>query len=336
MAKTFPYIEVSGSHQNIGHAIGESLRQIIRNQIEKRQQTLENYSSYIEKIPPFYRAAKNAFPQLIEELEAIAQAARVQVNDYFLFNCREIYDVSLAWDLQDQAKSDHCTIAVSFNKNGAIVGHNEDWSIKEIDELYVLKATTADTTFLGLNYAINLPGDSAAMNNWGLVQCINDLHSDPQIGVPKNFLARAVLECKNLNEAEVLIKNTNRASGYNHVLVQDNQVRNIEIANHSLAVEQKTNQPYVHTNHYLSKELQPLEKFRTNSSEQRYQRAKQLVRNNMTKEEMIALLSDKTNPKYPICRATATIGSVVLLPKQKEVWICYDHPCAGEFVRYTL
>lgn len=338
MTKIFPYIEVSGSHTDVGHAIGETMGEIIREKIAERKATLENYNSYLDKIPPYYHAARDAFPQLVEELEAIVQAARVDPKDYFLFGTDEIYDISEVWDFQnpDNIDSDHCTIAVSFNSNNPVIGHNEDWALSAIDELYLLKATINNTSFLGLNYATHLPGDSASMNNWGLVQCISSLHHQPKIGVPKNFLARAILACHSLDEAENLIRNTNRASGYNHVLVQNQEIRNIESINGQLAIEKEVGQPYVHTNHCLAPELKQFERYRTKSSIRRYQRAKELVKNNMSREEMIALLSDKSNPRYPICREDATIGSVVLIPNKKEVYICSGHPCAGEFVKYTL
>lgn len=318
----FDYLEVRGSHKDVGKAIGSRFKEVIQKQVSRRRKRIANYVEFLKRSEPYYKAAKEYFPKLVEELESTAYAAGVGVEDYFSINNREVIN------------SDHCTVAVSFGKNGAIVGHNEDWESASSDALYFLKATIGDTTFLGLQYKVAMAGVAATMNSWGLVQCINDLYQNTQIGVPKNFLARAVLEARTLNEAENLLRKTKRASGFNHVLVQGKEVRNIEIAGDVLAVEKVINKPYVHTNHYLSPEMKFLEKFHTKSSEARYERAKEIIKPSMRREEMEMLLSDTEDEKFPICREDATLGSIVFLPEEKKVYACYGHPCAGEFIEY--
>lgn len=336
MAKTFPYLEVSGTHREVGAAIGKMWSRKIQESVRWRWENIPDYQQHLERVRSYEAATREIFPQLVEEAESIAEAAEVPFLDYFFINNTEEYSVDEEWVKKNVPIVEHCTIAASLNDKGVIVGHNEDWAADAIDTLYVLSATIDGTTHLGLQYGAALPGCAATMNNWGLVQCINDLYQSTQVGVPKYFLARAVLECKTLDEAETLIRKTKRASGFNHVLAQNHEVRNVEIANSTVAVEKITRGSYVHTNHYLSPEMKGLGKFHTKSSEARYQRAMQLVGPNMTKEEMIGLLSDTKNPEFPICRADATIGSLVFVPYEREVWICYGHPCAGEFVRYKL
>jgi len=343
MDRTFPYLEVSGTHTDLGTAIGERFQEAIQERIKIRQEKIPNYVSYLERIEPYFSATKKAFPQLIEELTAIAKAANVPLADYFFHNCRELFFFYLPGDIawlenveKGDKPEDHCTIVFSPNSENPITGHNEDWSKEALDDLYVLKATVNGITFLGLAYNTVIPGDSAMMNNFGLIQCINELHPHSQIGVPKNFIARAVLECKSLDEAERLIANTKRASGYNHVLSQGNEVRNIEIAGEEMVAEKIIGLPFIHTNHYTSPRLKHLEKYHTVSSEKRYDRAKELVKPDMTKEEVISVLSDTKDSKYPICSLEDTVGSVVFVPSKDEVRICYGPPCAGEFVKYSL
>lgn len=324
MAKTFPYLEVSGTYQDLGFAIGQKFKNQLQQSLKIRQQKISNYPNYLKLVEPYFKLTERFFPQYIEEARALSLAADIPLLDFFLMNTREIFEEA----------SGHCTIAVSFN-NGAVVGHNEDWdNIEAINHLYVLKATVNGTTFLGLQY-IGALGVSATMNNWGLVQCINGLSAGVAVGVPKNFIARAILEAKSLDEAEKIIRTAPCASGFNHVLVQNHEVRNFELSGNLIGETKLINHPFVHTNHFLTPELQNHKELESPSSRPRYARAKELARNNMSKKDMIALLSDKTNSKYPICREDATIGSVILLPEKKEVWICYGHPCAGEFVKYT-
>ncbi len=327
MNKTFPYLETKGNYEEVGTSIGTRFKERLQNYILKRKRTIPNYDQYIEQTRPYFDITQKYFPHLIGELDSIAKAAEISLQDLFFVNNREVFE---SFSLVG-----HCTIAVSFGSDGAIVGHNEDWAIEELDDLYVLKATIGETTFLGLQYFEAL-GVSATMNNWGLVQCINDLSGSAQIGVPKNFIARAILECKTLDEAEDIIRKTPNASGFNHVLVQGDEIRNIEISGNDIAVEKVLKKNYVHTNHFLSLEMQTKSSLTVPSSIPRYNRAKELIRDGMTRKDMIELLSDKGNREFPICRQDETIGSVICIPKLNEVWICYDNPAVGEFKKYTL
>jgi predicted choloylglycine hydrolase len=333
MAKQFPLIKVSGSYADIGHAIGKTMAFQIKKSLTDHKKEIPDYSDYLEKSKKYFDYTNTIFPQYISELEAICESAGVDKYDYFFSNNREVYDVAEKYDAQSAVTHDHCTIAVSFNGHGAVVGHNEDWHISALDSLYLLKATINEITFFSLNYAGAIPGVSAAINNFGLVQCINDLYQTNQFGVPKNFLARAILECNNINDAEKLIKNIRRASGFNHVLVQGESGLNIEIAGDKISTQQfDTN--YVHTNHYLSSELRDSEKFHTVSSEARLFRASELIKPGMTVAQMQSLLSDTQNRKNPICRGNETIASIVFDTSAKEVYISHGHPCSNPYQLY--
>lgn len=340
MAKTFPYLEVSGTHKDVGAAIGGRFKDKIQRRIAWQRRVVKNYEDYLSWGDRYFTATKQAFPNLIDELEAIAKAAEVPVPDLFFVNNRDLFDPSEELLTQRKGDPDRCTIAVAFNKEGPIVGHNEDWPSPVddflMDDLYILKATIGETTFLGLEYATEVPGDVANMNNWGLVQCINELMTVSKVGVPKNFVARAVLEAKTLEEAETIISETNRASGFNHVLIQDHEVYNFETADEVFEIEKVEGVPYVHTNHYTAPGMENFEVYHTRNSEARYQRAKELVKDVATEKDMMNLLSDTNDPMYPICRQGITVGSLVFKPVQKEVWICYGAPSSGEFVKYSL
>lgn len=324
--KRFDYLEVKGSYKDVGRAIGTKFKDTIQRRVAGARERIVGYDAYLKKTEPYFKATEETFPNLVTELIATARAAGVGTAEYFAINNHEV-------KARHKKDTDHCTVAVSFGEEGAVVGHNEDWEGASPNGLYILKATVGGTTFIGLQYKVTVPGVAATMNNWGLVQCINDLNSTAQIGVPKNFIARAVLECKTLDAAEELIKNTKRASGFNHVLVQGNEIRNIEIAGDALTVQKTVGKSYVHTNHYLSPEMVPLEKFHTKSSQARYNRALGIIKGGMTIAEMQELLSDTENKDYPISRSDATLGSFVAVPEEKKVFICYGPPDAGEFYR---
>lgn len=339
--KHLPYYEIIGTYREVGEFLGSNFRQSIQESIAKRKKNIQNYDSYLSKSQQCFEITKQYFPNLIIETEGIARGADVPVLDYFFINNREVYDEAEAYDRKHAVNPDHCTVVAGFDMNNATltVGHNEDWSKDAQDQIYILKATIGETTFIGLNYNVTVPGVSASINNYGLIQCVNDLYqNNTKIGVPKNYIARAILELNMLDQAEKLIRNTPRASGFNHVLAENREVRNIEIAGDVVGVGSVHKKPYVHTNHYLVGSMQEFEKFHTKSSEERYKRAKELLKPAMTKEDVIAILSDTQNTEYPICRAEETIASAVFsgFGTQFKAYFCYGHPCQGEFVEYKF
>lgn len=336
MSKQLPYYEFKGNYIEFGEYLGTTFRANIQYTISQRKKEIPNYETYIPKSEQCLDITRTYFPNLILESEAIAKSADVNFIDFFFANNREVYDIAEQWDSKHAVNPDHCTVVAGFNNRQLIIGHNEDWSLEALDEIYILKATIDETTFIGLNYMGAVAGLSASMNNFGLVQCINDIYQTNKIGVPKNYTARAVLEAKTLDEAENIIKSVNRASGFNHVLAQGNEVRNIEIAGDSMGIQKIINKPYVHTNHYLSQELKHLEKFHTKSSEERYKRASEMLKDNMTKEDVKAILCDTKNKEFPICRADETIGSAIFIPSDLKASFCYGHPCEGEYIEYVL
>lgn len=336
MAKHLPFYSISGTYQQVGEFLGETFRAKIQEDIAQRRLEIGNYTSYLPKSQQCLDITKRYFPNLIVEAAAIAKAADVPLIDYFFINNREVYDEAEEWDKKQAVNPDHCTVVAGLDNSFLIIGHNEDWSLDALDDLYILQATINGTTFIGLNYAVAVPGVSASMNSYGLVQCINDIYQTSKIGIPKNYIARAVLEAKSLDEAEALIRNSPKGSGFNHVLAQGNEIRNIEIAGDTLGVQQVIEKPYVHTNHYLTEALKPLEKFHTKSSEERYKRANELLKANMTIEDIKHILSDTQNKEFPICRPDETVGSAIFAPSKLQALFCYGHPCAGEYVSYTL
>lgn len=334
--KQLPYFKFTGNYQEFGEFLGTNFRQNIQYWINHRKKTIPYYDSYLPKSKECLDITREHFPKLIIETEAIAKAAEVPLIDYFFMNNREVYDPAEEWDKQHITNPDHCTVVAGYDNNELIIGHNEDWSLDAINEFCILEATINDTSFIALHYMTVIPGPSASMNNHGLVQCINDIYQTNQIGVPKNYVARAILEAKSLDEAEKIIRSTPKASGFNHVLAQGNEVRNIEIAGDAIGVERIIEKPYVHTNHYLTPKLQKLEKFHTKSSEARYERASELLTNHMTITRLKSILSDTQNKEFPICRSDETIGSAIFKPSKREAYLCYGHPCVGTYIKHNL
>ncbi len=331
MENIFPVLEVKGNHRDLGFTIGHRFKKAIQDRIKSRKDNIPSYNKYLKKVDAYFQITKKYLPEIVDEIEAMSEGSGVSVKDLFFYNCREIYNLFI-----NSSENDHCTTIVSQKNNSILVGHNEDWILEGIEDLYILKANLGKTSILGLANNTLLPGDVAMTNSHGLVQCINKLNSESGLGIPKNFVARAVLDCENISEAVDLIKSIPLASGFNHVLVQKDKIINIEMATSKISINNIKSNTFVHTNHFLSPELQKIESFRSKSSEIRFNKATNLLKSKEHNlKNIFSLLSDTSNNCESICR-NETIASLVFSPKNNELWICRGRPDKGKYFKYSF
>ena len=284
------YLEFTGSHAELGSFLGKKFRLEINQRVKKLK---------ILPVDPYIQAAQKTFPEILIEAQNMAQAAGVSFEDFFLLNCSE---------------SIHCTTIFTHLDNQPVVAHNEDSGDdnETANDLHLLKAKIGDTTILGLHYKYQFIGTSASINNWGLVQCIDNLHSRPQIGVPRNFIARALLECRSLAQAGQLLSQTPHASGFNHFLVQGDDLLNIAVSPSYQETTQMTGGHYVHTNHFLTPRGQANETYQPPESVSRYQQASRLAKDHMTQDEELELLT--------ACQES-TLARALIYPTQGKILI---------------
>ncbi len=334
MITQFPYLEVKGSHRDVGRAIGETFRNQISSRISKRKEVIPDYDRYIEATYPYFTATLTSFPQFVDEITGVAQGAKISVTDYFFLNNPEVYpDID---DIDGSTIHEHCTTVVSRNESGLIMGHTEDWFPQGIDDLFVLKATVGEITFLCLDYASYIAGSSASLNSFGIAQCINDLHANAEVGVPVYFAARAVLECKTREEVEELLCTHQWASGFNHVVVKDNDIIDFECTAQAVNVDHVGANTYAHTNHFLSPEMRKYESMRSESSVARYECASRLVKPDLQFSGIKSILADTSNKQFPINKPDDTIAAVIIEPWKHQLSVCRGRPSEGTFVSYTL
>jgi len=186
-----------------------------------------------------------------------------------------------------------------------------------------------------------LPGSSVSLNSFGLVQGINSLHPrETRIGVPKNFISRAILEVDSIKGALKIIKNKERASAYNHILIQNNEAVDIETTANDYKVLKVKENVFVHTNHYLSK----LSKFgeKPLRSEMRYNKAMEVLRNNpINQKAVLSILSNHEN-QFPICHhktkldSDVTLASFIIDCKNLTMQVTNGNPCKNKYETYSL
>lgn len=326
--RQFPIVRASGSHYDVGFAIGKAMQGSIRQALVNSKEIFkEDFSARIEASKPFQQEARRYFPQYVEELCGMADGSGVSFDELFLSNNREAADFN-----PYLSASDRCTIVGIPQEHGYLLGHNEDWDASSLSLLYLLDATIGGTPIFGLTYANSLVGDGVAVNGYGLAQGLNELyHTDVQVGVPKNFIGRAALDARSLEDVGQLMKAVPRGGGWNHVLVQGARLWNIESSARESVIEKVEMQKYAHTNHYLT-ELKRIDKGNA-ESEKRYAKVKDRLSDVNSVDDIKRLLSDRTEPY--ICR-DGTIGSVIFDVPNKVAHIAYGQPTPESYMEYSL
>lgn len=327
--KKFPIVKAKGTNYEVGFAIGFQLKTVISEYLVEQRKFLGNLlQQKILESELFLDQAEHYFPKFIEELRGMSEGANVNLKELILANFREISDLG-------PAQPTRCTILGIPGDNGYILGHNEDWLVDTEKYLYILDATINGVKITGLGYCYELIGGSVAINGYGLIEAVNELlHYEgggKPTGVPKNFIARAILDCKTLQEAELIIQQIPRAGGFNHVVVYDNQLWNFETSARKFATQKIVNEAYVHTNHYVTPELMGLDRG-TEESRSRLNKVKSQISTVKSISEIKNLLSDREEPS--ICRDN-TIGSVIIDVKHK-IYVAYGKPSIDNYYEIAL
>lgn len=312
---TFPLVTASGSHFDVGVQIGKSLSGAIRDKLAKnRQLTGEKFSEKIRATKPYLELAQKRFPQYVLELEGMSKGAGVPFDELFLANVQEVID-------DNPYEAMRCTVIAVPQNGGWLVGFNEDWLPESLPHLYLFDVTIEGVRLFGLGYAYELISTSIAINSHGLLQAINELPSpDVHIGVPKNFIARALLDCTTFDEAKKLIQSVPRGGAFNHALLLGEELLDIEYTADVLGTEYIVKEKYVHTNSYIVLPKAPVP---NSISELRRDKIMSRFGNIHTVEDLKTILSDRETP--PVCRPE-TIGSVIFDTVKRVVYVAYGQP----------
>ncbi len=262
--------------QKLGKLFGKGLLQDIQSQKEEggwREKTL--------RATPYLNITQKIFPHLVEELHGYAEGANISFTDLWTLNME---------DELDELKSDKCTTVVT--NHGKLIAHNEDWYADYKDTICVLKKTVGNLTVFELFYTNTLGGNAISINSHGFIQTINSLtHSDQQIGVPRDVIARWLSETSSPDTDFQRLKSIPRSAGYNHnILNLEGKIWNIECSAQSQEVIQP-GYPFVHTNHFLSRLSRFEEDDNSCGTLFRYQHAWAKVRRRMSTYKLKNLMS---------------------------------------------
>jgi len=246
------------------------------------------------------REAALAFrPDLVAELDGMAEGIGWPSEDIFLWNCRgELIHGS----------PDGCTTFAARVHGETLIAHNEDGDPFLLGKGFIVDVQPDGRPgFVSFYYPGSLPGHTFAANRAGLVQAINNLRIlQPAAGVPRMILARAVLDARTLDEASHCLQAAPRASGFHHTLgaVGDERIMSVEATAKRCSIERIATVSG-HANHMIHAGCEDEAQIVTDSSRDRQARVEVLLERQSKQidgDALVHMLHDKAPTGLPIYR----------------------------------
>ena len=294
--------------------------------------------------------ARDRFPQLVEELEGMAAGLDVPFMSLFAFNCRS--EISIITNPPGCS-----TIALKTGDQMLLV-HNEDGHDLNTGRMFLVNVTPpSGVTFLSYVYPGLLPGNGPGFNKNGIVQTTNYIQPRRVAsGVPRYFIARAILEAESLEAAVGLATLEPRAFPWHYNLASLSECRIISLETIADPVSRhhiiEVDGLYVHTNHLLhpglagkDKSGRPLYDVPYISSTTRMRVLSEAIEESGppgSLAEILDLLSLHEGRPYSPCRHPEgdvhgiTLGTAVFSSGDRGMTLYHGNPCQRLKKTYSI
>ena len=352
-----PLVRVSGTHREMGRQIGEACRKQVQHGVENGRNLVADAYQQLEltwagaqiqarKYLPF---AQERYPQYVEELMGIAEGADVVFEDLVVINAME----SVTMDALHLTRCTSMAVNDERTADGhVLLAHNEDWVPEDEDDVFIILANPKhDPPFLAMTYGGLLP--NIGFNAYGIAQLCDSVYpNDSRIGTPRTVVSRAVLASKTPDEAIRHMLSAQRAAGYNHMLVHESgELYSVEVSARRFGILYGDDGYIVHTNHYLSENMQQVEREPEDlvASRIRYFRALRMVKREEEQHTIKTLQSiqrDHVNFSNSICNHSIdasnpldrekTVNAMVIDLTAREMHIAWGNPCENPYHTYHL
>ncbi|MGB7180827.1 MAG: C45 family peptidase [Burkholderiaceae bacterium] len=304
---------------------------------------------------------EQTFPDLLEELQGIAEGSKVDFSSLMALNCRSeilppdylVRATKLAADqLPDAGHISECT-SFAFARDGQPVwlAQNWDWVGSQREALVTLEAHPEDGPAY---FTVTEAGMLAKIgfNEHGLGVTLNILRSandGEQAGIPVHVLLRGLLDCEDVSEATDLARGLQYA-GSSNVMVADpsGAIASIELAPNGARVLPSEGGQLCHTNHFLHPELAGGDSGLTGnlSTEARLKTARENISTINDFDGIKDLLSHTGDGPESVCRfpdtslpsdaQVETVVGVAMDLSNKVLQISAAQPSVTAFTAYTL
>ena len=337
-------VRVGGGPRERGRAVGAALAEPISRSLPFYRRFLERRDVGADRLAAmlgtYETAARRSVPELIEEIEGMAEGADVPIADLMAANCWE----ELEWVLDLVPTPDRCTAFAVSGPEGTILGHNEQWYAGDAGNVAVtIQRPDGDVPFVSPSVVTCLP--AVGMNAAGLAQGVMSLAADDDgEGIPRVPVSRLALSGRDLDDAVRRATLRGKSGGYAYVFAAARGgVRVLETSadDHAILPDARG-----HTNHYLEPRLAARGEGSA-GSRVRLARLKELLaeREPSTPEDAMEILRDHHNDPESICmhpnaaegdEGSAVLFSMVCHLESRRMWVALGNPCEAPYEEIDL
>ncbi|HET7578609.1 MAG TPA: C45 family peptidase [Bacillales bacterium] len=353
-------LTLSGSAKEIGRQHGSQGKDEVLQSLETYEKLFHGYQHISwgeakERALTHFKAIENYDPQMLEEMEGIAEGTGVDFEDILALNARS--EIALA-GYKGSAFSDGCTaIAVMAPvTEDTIIGQNWDWKGSQKKSLLLLGIEQDSRPDIQMVTEGGIIG-KIGLNSAGVGVCFNALITDKKSDeIPIHLGLRAVLNSYSLTEAVSKVKGGQIASAASFLIGSDDGngnglAVNAEVSPFGMDYVGGNDGTLVHTNHlcsdFIKENLKDMNEFRHDDSMLRKRRAEQLVQTKIVRGETINeetfkdWLSDSfnapnsinhfPNERAPEHRQMESVFSIIMNLSKRKTWLCIGKPSEGKY-----
>lgn len=350
--RRFNVIECCGSPREIGIQIGAKCADNIAQALQMTIGGLSllhnaEKSDIIANALKFYPQVKGYYPELIDQLQGMAEGAGISFEEVFALKCG--YDLGGYYNQLSGMCTSFAVTGEAAQNGQTILGQTIDWFPGcPMDLVRIVHPDGMRQLSLILwgvvEYTINSAGFGMCANGtWGSVDKY-------MFNVPVGFYLPKAMRQDTLEEAMQILHSNARGLGYFHLASAEKMI-GIESIQDDLEIMLPENGTLVHSNNYLTQRFQncDMASLLVPDSPDRVDRMRTLINahyGQITPEIMMTLMAD--HDKYPgsICRhaepgqppglASQTLAAYVMLPQEGIMHICWGNPCQYDFEKYVL
>ena len=353
MTATFPCIEVSGTHREMGRQHGTQARERIRGYLDNLAESLKLSRTALQKRAlKFQPLFDKTCPHLVEEVTGLGEGAGLTFA--------EALALQLRGEL-GQLPPEGCTTFVISGRGTAsgqiLIGQNSDTPAETENFAYVLRATPIDKpAFLIWTFGGML--GYHGLNSHGVAHFANALGGGPawKFALSHYPVKRMMLEQRTIGDVVDLLRKLPVCSNGNYVLSDGSgEILDVELTSDGPFLLGDEGEGFIaHSNHYVCAAHACQANFDVSlpDSFPRLDRMRAMIREkfgSITVDDVKGFLSDHAHYPVGICRhpnsgpgdailpsTGKTVSAMIAEPATGKFHVACGNPCERPFTTYTL
>jgi hypothetical protein len=310
-------VRAEGGPAERGRQVGEALGDPIHRSLAVYEPLLPPSNTVL--LGRLRAESERCLPELVAWLDGLAAGAEADPELVFAVN---------AWEEVEQAVAvERCTTFAAVGDGFTLLGHNEMWLAEdEGNAAVVIERPPDGPAVVSPTLAAVLP--AVGMNAHRLAQGVDSLTArDDAPGVPRVLVSRHALDARDRADFRRRAALDGRAGGYGYVVARPGEAWSVETtARRAAELDSR-----VHTNHYLSPELEDLGDPGSAGSHDRHARLTEALeeRPPQTPEDAMAILAEHARR----CEGgdSATIFAMVCELESGRMWVAPRNPAMTPF-----